>query len=141
MIALNELSRVIWNITRLDITARDNEGKFLHRWIYGEQITETIHMYHERIAGRLTIVEGKINGQGDMTRGGAEIGWGLKTDLIPKQLLTAPVTKLTPVNYKSGRLELMMDVEMHPLTVMGLIPEEDEDGGSKEPNSTSKETN
>lgn len=126
---LREIAAAMWDITHVTVTARDADGKFLHEWMYGPDITESIHMYHERVAGRLTIVEGKINAHGDADRRGfTEIGWGLKPGVIPKDILDAPVTVLHVTPSYSRETHVRVDVTMHELTVMGLIPREEEDG-------------
>ena len=90
---LRELFEVMWAITELHITARDPGSKYLHRWIYGPdaQQKETIHQYHERMEGKLTIVDGRINAHGESTRGGSEIGWGVKEKLFPAE--TSPLSR------------------------------------------------
>lgn len=126
MMTLRELSEVMWTITHVTITARDADLKFLHEWQFGPGLTESLQMYHKRMAGKLTIVDKKINAHGDANKSGvSEMGWGLKTNAIPKELLDAPVTHLNVTPSYSGETHISIDVEMHPLTVMGLIPKEE----------------
>ena len=128
MITIRELSETTWDITRLNITVRRPEdGKFIHKWIYGENITETSSMYYDRRDGKLTIKEGRINHHGEAGRGGAEIGWGLKTKMIPNKLLDAPVTRLRmhAMNKWKGT-EVFVDVELHELEVMTMLRDGEE---------------
>lgn len=123
---LRELFEVMWAITELHITARDPGSKYLHRWIYGPdaQQKETIHQYHERMDGKLTIVDGRINAHGESTRGGSEIGWGVKEKLFPAELIDAPIRHLGVMNIHSGEYKVYADVEMPELTAMTIIPKE-----------------
>lgn len=123
MITLRDLFEVTWTIAELDVTAREPEGMtFIHRWLYGEGITETIHMYHERAEGRLSIIEGRINHHGEATRGGSEIGWGVKEKVLPAEILDAPVTHLSMSLLPQGRGTLCrVDIEMHRLTAEKYI--------------------
>lgn len=120
MMTLRDLFDAAWDITELDITAREPEGmKFIHRWKYGDHTTETLHMYHERQAGRLSIVEGRINHHGEASRGGAEMGWGVKTKLFPAEILDAPVLHLSMYPLSQGRgTHCMVDVEMQKVTAL-----------------------
>lgn len=128
MMTLRDLFDVFWTVTEVSITARKDDGEFLHQWIYGENINETLHMYHDRMAGKLTLVDGKINAHGDPTRGGSEIGWGVKTKLFPKDLLDAPITHMGVRSYQSGTNSVSVDVTMHPLTVAALVEVGEGDG-------------
>lgn len=130
MITLRELFDVTWDITELDVTAREPETMtYVHQWLYGDGITETIHMYHERRAGRLSIIEGRINHHGEPTRGGSEMGWGVDEKLFPADIIDAPVTHLvmTPRSRGNGTW-CYVDIEMHPLTAQKYIkPFEEEE--------------
>ena len=65
----------------------------------------------------------KLNAHGDNGRGGPEIGWGVKTELIPDVLLDAPITVLHAVpTFSSKDTEVRVDVTVHPLEVMALLP-------------------
>ena len=123
MITLRDLFEVTWDITKLDITAREPETTtYVHRWLYGEGITETIHMYHERKAGRLSIIEGRINHHGEPTRSGSEIGWGVNEKLLPAEIIDAPVTHLLMMPRPRGNgTWCCVDIEMHPLTAQKYI--------------------
>ena len=123
---LRDLFEVLWTITEAEITARDQNTAFMHRWVYGPNVIqkESIHHYHERMEGKRTAVEVKINAHGDETRGGSEIGWGVKEKLFPKELIDAPVIHLGVMNHHSGEHKIWADVEMSELTAMTLIPKE-----------------
>lgn len=122
---LRDLFKVMWAITEIRITAREPEdGKYLHQWIYGPDIHETTQMFYGKQNGKLTVVKCKINAHGDETRGGSEMGWGVKEKLLPKELIDAPIRHLGVVNSRSGEYRVYADVEMQKLTVMTLIPQE-----------------
>ena len=130
MMTLTDLFDVMWDITALHITARDHEGKFLHGWIYADGISEreTTHMYHDRIDGKLILVDVKINMHGTVKKNGqTEIGWGVNDKLIHKVLITAPVRHLNVINYSSDELEVYADVELSRQKTEELIAIENED--------------
>ena len=121
MITLRELFAVSWDITELEITAREPESmKFIHEWIYGEDIHESTHMYYDRMEGKLSIIEGRINYHGEAARGGAETGWGVKEKLFPKEILDAPVTHLSMYDKGRGK-KCRVDIEMHRITAMKYV--------------------
>lgn len=101
--------------------------KFIHRWIYGENIHESDHMYHDRKDGLLSIIEQKINHHGDDARGGTEMGWGVKEKIFPKDILDAPITHMSAVNAYEGGHTIYVDIEMHEMTVAAILEQEEED--------------
>lgn len=117
---LREIFEAFWTITELTITARSPEGMFLHEWIYGPEVYETLKMKHDQAEGKLTICRQKINAHGDPTRGGSEIGWGAKKKLFPEEILDASVMVMSAHSIQSGH-HLSVDIEMQPLTVMTLV--------------------
>ena len=126
MITLRDIFAVTWDITELQITAREPESlRFIHQWIYGEGIRETTHMYYDRLDGKLTLVSKRINHHGEATRGGAEIGWGVNEKLFPAAILDAPVTHmLMSARSQSRGTECSVDIEMHRLTAETIITRE-----------------
>lgn len=124
MMTLRDLFEVFWTITEATITARDADGKFLHKWIFGDDILKSRFMDADIDAGKLTIVNEKINHHGEPSRGGAEIGWGVKTKLFPNDILDAPITHMTPTSYGNHH-GILADIEMQPLTIMALLPKGD----------------
>lgn len=127
MMTIRELARAFWTITELHITVRDPSSKFLHRWIYEPGITdrETIHQYHERMEGKLTLVDKQINAHGQPGRKGPEMGWGLNTNLFPNAILDAPITHMGVMNAHHEGDRVYLDVEMPELTAMTIIPKEE----------------
>lgn len=127
MMTLRDLFEVYWTITEVDLTVRDASGKFLHRWIFEEGVKsrETIHMYHDRTEGKLTLVDEKVNHHGEPSRNGSEMGWGVREDVFAKAMLDAPIRHMGTWSAMSGRTHLNVDVEMQPLTCMTLVPKED----------------
>ena len=128
MITLRDLFKTTWDITELDIFAREPETMaFVHHWIYGEDIKETTHMYYDRIDGRLSIINGKINDHGELKHGSSEIGWGVKEKLFPDEIIDAPVThlRMQPMSGPNG-VYCSVDIEMHSLTAQKYIKRLDE---------------
>lgn len=113
---LREVFEVYWDIIEIDITARDHDLRLKHRWIYGPDIRESIHQWHDREAGILTIVDEKINAHGDPKRGGPEMGWGVKENLFPDQILDAKITHFMPSTASKGD-KLYVDIELDQITV------------------------
>lgn len=129
---LRDLFEVYWTITDVHLTVRDADGKFLHRWIFAEGITdrETVHQRRDRMEGKLTLVDEKVNHHGEPTRGGSEMGWGVRERIFAKSMLDAPIRHMGVMSSLIERTSLDVDVEMQPLTCMTLIPKEEEDAGA-----------
>lgn len=114
---LREVFDVYWDITEIHITGRyPPHLEYGHEWIYGPDVHESVHQWHDRKDGKLTIVDTKINAHGDQTRGGSEMGWGVKEKLFPDQILDAKITHFTP-STRSGGDTLYVDIELDPITV------------------------
>lgn len=125
MMTLKDLFETFWTITEVRITAREPEtGIFIHEWIYGPAIGVSTYMRYDIADGKLTVVDGKINAHGDQTRGGSEIGWGVKEKLFPKKLIEAPITHMSATNKWHGGHSIAVDVEMSKLEALALVPEE-----------------
>lgn len=128
MITLRDLFKVTWDITELDITAREPDTtQYVHRWIFGEDISKPVHIRYEQEAGRLSIIEKKIN-----AHGGGEIAWGVKEKLLPADLIDAPIThlRLTRRCQDNGQT-CAVDIELNRLTAAKYIMKQ-EDGGYDE---------
>ena len=122
MMTLTDLFDVMWDITMVNITARDADMKFLHEWIYGDEIHTSVHMDYEQEQGRLTIENVKINSHGDRKKNGtSEIGYSVKADLIPELLRNAPITHLMVMHFGMERCEAVADVELSALEVEVLL--------------------
>ena len=119
---LREIFEAFWTITEVDVTARDANGRFIHKWIYGPNIHVSMFKRHEVEDGKLTIVDCKINAHGDPARGGIETGWGVKEKLFPKDMLDAPIRHMSAGCYRDGQHTLRVDLEMHQMTAMALVP-------------------
>ena len=131
MMTLKDLFEVHWNVIELNITGRNPEGRLIHQWIYGENIYVSIHMKRRVDEGELTIVDKKINYHRDLkSDGGAEMGWGVKEKVLPKALITAPVTRLMFSSKHEGSL-VYADVELSDLTAMGIPTESSFKWGDK----------
>lgn len=119
MFILRDLLDAFWTITEISLTARDPDGKFLHEWVFGEDIRLTRHMEYEQDRGRLTFRNVKVNHHGERTRNGPEIGWGVNMKIFPPGVLEAPVRHMSAHSSSMG-LEghsLIVDVEMQEYTV------------------------
>lgn len=133
MITLRELFKVTWDITELTITARAPNMRFLHeRWYAPDaERRETTHQMYDRLDGKLTVRNIKINAHGDNARNGPEMGWGVKEELLPKLLIDAPVTHLRMTSAfasTGGGVHVRVDVELKELQAQVLIQEEIDDG-------------
>lgn len=113
---LREVFEVYWDIVEIHITARNHDLSYLHQWQYGPDIHESIHMWSDRKAGKLTIVDKKINAHGDPVRNGIETGWGVKEKIFPEQILDAKITHFLPSTRSGGDL-LYVDIELDPVVV------------------------
>lgn len=121
MITLRELFKVTWDIAEVNITARAPDLSFIHEWIFGEHVKESIHQRYDREDGKLTIRQEKIQYHGEQTRGGPEMGWGVNEKLFPPELIDAPVTVLNMHPMCCGwGTHVRADVELQPLTAAGL---------------------
>lgn len=125
MITLRNLFQITWGITELDITAREPDTtQYVHRWLYGEKIDKPIHIRHEQEAGRLSIIEKKIN-----AHGGGEIAWGVKEKLLPADLIDAPITHLRLTSRYQGKGQTCaVDIELNRLTAAKYIVPYQEEG-------------
>lgn len=123
MMTLNDLFEVCWNITRAEITARDKNLQFIHKWIFGQSIDVSMYMRHDVENGKLTIVDTKLNAHGDTNRSGyTEIGWGVKEKVIPKELRESPVIVLQFSNGMRHEEDcIYADVELHPMSAEVLM--------------------
>ena len=125
MVKLGDLLDVIGDVTKLEVLAY-NEYKLQHRWIFGENISETIHQWHDRKNGLLSIIDRKINVHGDVKRNGTgEMGWGPNKSCIPQAMLDAEVWHML-LSSRTGRndgQELTVQVHMS-LMVAQLLKSE-----------------
>jgi len=91
MVILKDLLSILHDITELQVLAYDNY-QLQHEWIFGEKVCETTFRYYRRRAGRLSIIDRKINVHNDPKKNGTgEMGWDVKLDAIPKWILDAEV--------------------------------------------------
>lgn len=95
MITLRELFGVTWTITRVELTARnDGDLRLLHQFWIGDRCDRD-HLPPGMVSkwthDQLTLSGRKINEHGEPGRGGPEIGWGLKKNAIPDELLDAEI--------------------------------------------------
>ena len=118
MMTLRDVFEVYLEICEIDITARAHDLRFEHEWIYGPDVRESRHMWYDRRDGKLTIVDEKINAHGDHKKSGPEMGWGVKTELFPVQILDAKITRFLPSpGLSDPKQKLYVDIELDPITV------------------------
>ena len=118
---IRDISEVTWSITRLDITARSEDTKYLHRWIIGEKmpyIKPGSRMYWDEREGKISFVEKKINIHNSRKANGQpEIGWGIDESALPAELMDAKITTLS-MNCANGiEYEVTISVILPPLLV------------------------
>ena len=127
MVTLGDLLDIIWRVTELNVTAYDN-SRLQHEWIIGEHVEETVHQWHDRKRGILSIIDKKINLHGDILRknGLWETGWGVNKNNIPPAILAAEVTHMLLFDSwypdHDGK-KLSVSVNMDALTVQTLKAE------------------
>lgn len=118
---IRDIAKLTWTITRLDITARDENSCYLHRWIIGEEAPFVAHngLFWDIAKGKVSDIEKKINVHNNRNvRGQPEMGWGLDYTALPAELLDAEITRLGMRNWKSGdEYEVTVDVVLTSLAV------------------------
>ena len=116
-ITLDEIFEVVWDITELQITARDADGRFLHEWLYAPGREMSMYQRYDIKDGKLTYIDRKINHHGEATRSGTEMAWGVDKKRIHKELREAPITVMRTHMMSQGRgTSCRVDVTMHSLT-------------------------
>lgn len=114
---LDEIFEVTWDITELQITARDEKGLFLHEWIYAYGREMSMNQRYDIKDGKLTYIDRKINCHGEATRRGPEMAWGVDKKRIHKELREALITVMSMYMMSQGRgTSCRVDVTMHSLT-------------------------
>lgn len=102
MVILGDLLDILNDVTKLEVWAYD-DYRLQHKWIFGEGVEETIHQWHERKSGILSIIDRKINFHGDPGRKGTpEMGWGVNKKDIPPALLKTEVLHILLGNRGGG---------------------------------------
>lgn len=117
MVILGDLLDVLFDVTELNVWAYDN-CRLQHKWIFGEDVTETIHQYRDRELGKLSIIDRKINVHNEPLRPGrTEIGWAVNMSQIPKEILKAQVTHILLSGRHGEGRELFVYVDMPAMDV------------------------
>lgn len=117
---IRDLAKVTWTITRLDITARDDNTRYLHRWIIGEKASYVGHgsLFWDIAKGKVSDIEKKINVHNNRKANGQpEIGWGLDDTALPSELLDAEITHLGMRCRDGIEYEVTVDLVLPSLTV------------------------
>jgi len=118
---IRNIAKLTWTITRLDITARDENGRYLYRWIIGEEAPFVGHggLFWDIAKGKVSDIEKKINVHNDQKANGQpEMGWGLDDTALPAELLDAEITCLGMRCWKGGvEYEVTVDVVLSSMMV------------------------
>lgn len=117
---IRDIAKVTWTITRLDITARDENTCFLHRWIIGEEAPYVGQgLFWDIAEGKVSDIEKKINVHNNRKANGqSEMGWGLDNAALPAEMLDAEIESLGMRCWKGGiEYEVTIDVVLPLLTV------------------------
>lgn len=126
---LDEIFDVTWDITELQITARDEKGLFLHEWLYAPGREMSTYQRYDIKDGKLTYIDRKINHHGEATRRGPEMAWGVDKKRIHKELREAPITVMSMYMMSQGRgTSCRVDVMMHKLTAEAVAGRDQEMG-------------
>lgn len=117
---IRDIAEVTWTITRLDVTARDENLHYLHRWFIGENAPYVGHgsLFWDIAKGKVSDIEKKINVHNNRKKNGQpEMGWGLDDAAIPAELLDAEITRLGMRSRNGIEYEVAVDVILPLLTV------------------------
>lgn len=117
---IRDIAKVTWTITRLDITAREENTRFLHRWIIGEKAPFVGQggLFWDIANGKVSDIEKKINVHNSRKANGQpEIGWGLNDTALPAELLDAEITHLGMRCRDGVEYEVTVDIALSSLTV------------------------
>lgn len=114
MVNLYDLLDLVYDATKLDITARNEKTTYLHRWLIGDYpVKLPSGLWRDELDGKLSVVRVNINHHGE-PRGKSkqpEMAWGVDTKKLPKEFLVAKVTSLHIGSMGRGR-ELKVDIEL-----------------------------
>lgn len=118
MITLREIFEVTPTTTRVNVTAREEDLRFIHKWIIGEKAPHiTMYLRHDILNGKLSDIALKINVHHDVDRRGmSKTGWGLRDQTIPKELLDAEITRLSMRCADGVSYEVNVDIILQKLT-------------------------
>lgn len=123
---IRDIAKVTWTVTRLDITAREEDNRYLRRWIIGEEAPFIGHggLFLDIAKGEVSDIEKKINVHNNRKANGQpEIGWGLDDTALPAELLNAEITRLG-MRCRNG-IEYEVDVDLiFPALVVEMMKEE-----------------
>lgn len=100
---LRDLSKVTWNITRVYVYARDENGLLIGEFRLGEDARRLgqgqIRAYED---GSLVVYDGNINHHNEDTKRGPEMGWWLDEAKFPEEILDAEIWHLSMTDRSSG---------------------------------------
>ncbi len=127
---LADLAEVTPTTTKVDVTARNDAGHFLHRWIITpREMTVGSGLRQDIREGKTSIVIRNINWHGRPNRGGyPEIGWGVDWCDVPQELLNAEGTHLGMRCSEGVQYDIYVDVRLPEIawgTVKGWGDDDD----------------
>ena len=115
---LRDLIEVWWSPVEVTIIARDENMRFLHEWIFGPKVNESLYQWHDRKAGKLDIVDVRVNHHGERKKNGdSEMGWGINEKVFPEAILDAPIRIMHPTTSGCFGDSVRLEVEMNKLQV------------------------
>lgn len=115
---LRDLIPVWWTPVKITIIARNEDRHFLHEWIFGPDVHESMHQWHDRKDGKLDIIDTRVNFHGEpKKKGDSEMGWGINPKIFPDAILDAPIQVMVPTTSSSYGDSVRLEVEMNPMQV------------------------
>lgn len=116
MIKLKDLLEVMYNVTEMEINARNPDTRLLHTFYFSQDdFGDLPPGVRDRILmGQTMFIQDRINVHGKATRGGAEMAFGVEMKAIPKEFLDAEVFHFLDFTRREG-LHLSVDVIMQEL--------------------------
>ena len=114
---LADIVAVCHTVTRVNVWARDDDGRLLQRYWIGD-IPEALPQgaIWDIGRGELTVVRADINHHGEPCRGGSEMGWGFRRGIIPESLMQAEITSLSMRCRDGVRHEVTVTMALPELT-------------------------
>lgn len=99
-VRLVDILPLIWDIVELNLSVREEPmGRLIRRYHIGPGCNEeslSYSEYHDVKAGKLVVMDIKINAHGDRLKNGhAETAWGVELKRIPEEFLGMQVDHMT----------------------------------------------
>lgn len=117
MIVLKDLLEVMYDITQMEILARNHDGQRIYSFYFSEHDFAYLPPTSRREVrdGEKMFIQGKINAFGKRRNNGqSEMGYEVNMKAIPKELLDAEVTHILDHSVRHGR-HLNVEIAIHEL--------------------------